>query len=143
MDAPVLVMGATGSFGLAMVHELVRRGRPVRAQGRTCARLEGALGGFEGVERASGDALHDDPVMSAANGCGVIVHAVNLLYSRWVPDMEYITATVLRAARANRSLVVFPATSTASTIRPAGRWPRTRRCAPIRARAPFASTSSS
>lgn len=108
MAEPVLVMGATGGFGAAMVRELVRRGRRVRAQGRTIARLEGTLGGIEGIELAPGDALQDDPVMAAAEGCGVIVHAVNLPYSRWVPDMEYITSTVLRAARANRALVLFP-----------------------------------
>lgn len=108
MAAPVLVMGAAGSFGAAMVQELLRRGHQVRAQGRTIARLERSLGGIEGVELAPGDALQDDPVMSAAEGCGVIVHAANLPYARWMPDMEYITSTVLRAARANGALVLFP-----------------------------------
>jgi nucleoside-diphosphate-sugar epimerase len=104
----ILVLGATGGFGRAMVHELVRRRLPVRAQGLSASRLEQALGKLEGVEQVTADALQEAQVLSAAEGCAVIVHAVNLPYARWMPDMQTITANVVRTARNHRATILFP-----------------------------------
>jgi nucleoside-diphosphate-sugar epimerase len=105
---PILVLGATGGFGRAMVRELARRKLPVRALGQSAGRLEQALGRSDGVEPVGGDALQEAQVLAAAEGCKVIVHAVNLPYARWMPDMQTITANVVRAARSQRATILFP-----------------------------------
>ena len=106
--APVLVLGATGGFGGAMVGALRAAGRPVRVLSRRPARPEARWGGDPGVEVVAGDVEERARVVEAAAGCPVIVHGVNYPHDRWVPYMQTATNNVIAAARAARALVLFP-----------------------------------
>lgn len=103
MVQSALVLGATGSFGGAMLRELRSRGWAVRALLRDPARAT-----LDGVEVDGGDALNAARLEEAAKGCAVVVHGINYPYHQWTPNMERVTANALRAARAQGATLVFP-----------------------------------
>jgi nucleoside-diphosphate-sugar epimerase len=108
MAAAALVLGATGSVGGGVARELLARGRPVRALARDPAKARAALGAHGALEIVAGDVQDRAAVARAAAGCGLVVHAVNYPYHRWVPHMETATASVLAAAREVGATVLFP-----------------------------------
>jgi dihydroflavonol-4-reductase len=72
----VLVTGATGLVGAAVVRELIARGHLVRA----LVRPSSDLSNLEGtqVERAVGDVLDRGSVVEALSGCQAVVHAAGV-----------------------------------------------------------------
>ncbi|MFD8084126.1 condensation domain-containing protein [Kitasatospora sp. NPDC059722] len=68
----VLVTGATGGVGAAVLQELMARGRPVRA----LVRPESAhLPALDGVEVAEGDLADPDSLRRAVEGADAVIHA--------------------------------------------------------------------
>ena len=74
--APVLVTGASGFIGGALVDGLVAAGRPVRALVRS-ADAAPALRG-RGAEPVTGDVLDPAGLARAAAGCSVVYHAAGV-----------------------------------------------------------------
>ena len=107
-DKPVLVLGATGSFGGAVAHELLARGVPVRALSRDPVAGRAQLGAAPGLAWVAADVQDGAALARAARGAGAIVHGVNYPYHRWRPHMTTATANVIAAARAEGALIVFP-----------------------------------
>ena len=108
LDKPVLVLGATGSFGGAVTLELLARGVPVRALARDPVAGRAKLGAAPGLEWVAADVQDRAALERAARGAGAIVHGVNYPYHRWRPHMATATANVIAAARAAGALIVFP-----------------------------------
>jgi nucleoside-diphosphate-sugar epimerase len=108
MAAPVLVLGATGGFGGGVTRELLHRGHPVRALVRDVARGRRGLPEHPDLALILGDAADASALHQAAQGCRVIVHAVNYPYHRWAPAMERVTAAVIAAARGAGATILFP-----------------------------------
>ncbi len=104
----MLVVGATGGFGRAVVEERLRRGRPVRCLVRDPLKASRLFGERRGLEIIQGDAEDGPAVLAAADGCSSIVHAVNFPYPKWVPHMARATAHVIAAARAAQATILFP-----------------------------------
>ena len=74
MEKTVLVLGATGGIGGEVARQLRDSGWEVRALQRNIA---APIEQREGITWLKGDALDATDVESAAEGCEVIVHAVN------------------------------------------------------------------
>lgn len=104
----VLVLGATGGFGGAMIEALRDAGRPVRALVRNPGRAKRRWGNDAGIEIVAGDVQSRTALIEAAEGCAAIVHGINYPYDRWVPYMQTATLNVIAAARASDALVLFP-----------------------------------
>ncbi len=100
----VLILGAGGRFGCAALHAFHAAGWKVRAFVRPGRPLDAP----SGVARIEGDAFDPDSVTAAANGAGVIVHALNPPYPRWTTDLPKQTESVLAAARASGATVMIP-----------------------------------
>lgn len=102
-----LVLGATGGIGGEVARQLRDTGWDVRGLQRS--RQAGAI--RDGITWIAGDAMNRDDVMAAAQGCSVIVHAVNPPgYRRWAELVLPMLDNTLAAAKAQNATVVLPGT---------------------------------
>jgi nucleoside-diphosphate-sugar epimerase len=109
----VLVLGISGSIGLAVAEALGRRGTAVHALARD---PDGARAVLAGRGRAGlpvawhrGDALDRDAVVRAAGGMDLIMHGVNPpKLRRWREEAVPMLANALAAAEASGARVLFP-----------------------------------
>lgn len=104
----VLVLGATGGIGGEVARQLRDAGWSVRALRRSEPSPTEPQAGFTWIR---GDAMNRADVMAAAEGCSVIVHAVNPPgYRRWAELVLPMIDNTLAAARAQGATVVLPGT---------------------------------
>ncbi|HVN46743.1 MAG TPA: SDR family oxidoreductase [Steroidobacteraceae bacterium] len=107
-SSSALVLGATGGIGGEVARQLRNGGWNVRAlQRRAPRRIEQR----DGMTWIRGDALHGHDVLGAANGCSVIVHAVNPPgYRRWSELVLPMLDNTIAAASAVGATIVLPGT---------------------------------
>lgn len=102
-----LVLGATGGIGGEVARQLRDAGWQVRALTRQPARA----GERDGIAWMAGDAMAAADVLAAAQGCAVIVHAVNPPgYRDWSGQVRQMLDNTIAAADAVGALVVLPGT---------------------------------
>jgi nucleoside-diphosphate-sugar epimerase len=103
-----LVLGASGGIGGEVARGLARAGWQVRGMKRGLAT---DTVDADGIAWTAGDALDRADVTRAAQGCAVIVHAVNPPgYRNWDKLVLPMLDNTIAAAAANRALVVLPGT---------------------------------
>lgn len=101
-DGLQVVLGASGGTGRAIVDELVRQGRRVRAVSR------GAVADLPaGVEQVRADLYDPAQAMSAIAGASVVYHAAQPAYDKWAGNFERLNASVGDAAAAAGARLVF------------------------------------
>lgn len=103
-----LVLGASGGIGGEVARQLRDEGWTVKAlkRGQTAAREM-----REGIQWLPGDAMNAVDVAGAAQGCSVIVHAVNPPgYRDWDRLVLPMLDNSIAAARAQRATLVLPGT---------------------------------
>jgi len=107
-----LILGITGGIGYFAAEALARAGHSIHALARdpaSAAKRIAARGAGFPVTWHAGDALDACAVRLAAQGCGVIVHAVNPpRYQRWREDAVPMLANSIAAARQAGARLVFP-----------------------------------
>jgi nucleoside-diphosphate-sugar epimerase len=104
----VLVLGATGGIGGEVARQLREAGWDVRALQR---RASQPIERRAGVTWIRGDALNAHDVRTAAEGCSVIVHAVNPPgYRRWSELVLPMLDNTIAAASATGATIVLPGT---------------------------------
>ncbi|HYO31871.1 MAG TPA: NAD-dependent epimerase/dehydratase family protein [Nocardioidaceae bacterium] len=101
-DKVHVVVGASGGTGRALVHELVRRGRRVRAINRS-----GHVNVPAGVEVIAADAADAARMQEACKDAGVVYNAVNPPFHRWREDFPAVVDGVLAGARSADARMVF------------------------------------
>ena len=107
-DKTALVLGASGGIGGEVARQLHDAGWLVKGLKRGQAAAHELRGGIHWLR---GDALNPADVASAAQGCGVIVHAVNPPgYRDWDRLVLPMLDNTLAAARAQGATVVLPGT---------------------------------
>lgn len=79
----VLVLGASGNMGSAIVQECCERGGWVKAFARNKERLEQLFKENSHVEVLQGDVFNLTDLHNAAEDVDLIVHAVNIPYQEW------------------------------------------------------------
>jgi nucleoside-diphosphate-sugar epimerase len=105
---PVLVLGATGGIGGEVARQLLDVGWDTRALQRRAAQ---SVEQRNGISWIRGDAMNRDDVMAAANGCSVIVHAVNPPgYRRWSELVLPMLDSTIAAACSVGATIVLPGT---------------------------------
>ncbi|HKT99130.1 MAG TPA: NAD-dependent epimerase/dehydratase family protein [Paraburkholderia sp.] len=120
-----LVLGVSGGIGGEVARQLLDAGWRVRALQRgtnathaaampdapAAPDATAAASSARGIERLQGDAMDREAVMRAAQGCDVIVHAVNPPgYRRWAELVLPMIDNTLAAAQAVGATVVLPGT---------------------------------
>jgi len=104
----VLVLGATGGIGGETARQLRDAGWEVRALKRSG---DESIEHKDGVTWLRGDALNREDVLAAAQGCTVIIHAVNPPgYRRWSKLVLPMLDNTIAAATAERATIVLPGT---------------------------------
>lgn len=104
----VLVLGASGGIGGEVARQLRDAGWQVQALKRN---LDAAQVEKEGFTWHRGDAMNAEDVSRAADGCSVIVHAVNPPgYHNWSRVVLPMVDNTIAAARANGATIVLPGT---------------------------------
>jgi nucleoside-diphosphate-sugar epimerase len=100
VDSTHVVFGGTGGIGGAVVAELLRRGRSVRAVSR---------GGDapNGAEGAAADAADAAEAAAAASGAAVVYHCVNPPYTQWPELLPPVSRSILGAAESSGAKLVF------------------------------------
>lgn len=101
-DGVHVVVGASGGTGSALVRELLRRGRRVRAINRS-----GYLEAPPGVEVAAGDARNAERMREVCRGAGVVYNTVNVPFTQWRESFPAAVDGVLAGARAAGATMVF------------------------------------
>jgi nucleoside-diphosphate-sugar epimerase len=97
-----VVAGASGGTGRAIMDELVRRGRRVRAVSR------GAIDGLPaGVEHVRADLFDPADAARALDGASVVYHAAQPAYERWDGNFERLNTAVAEASAAAHARLVF------------------------------------
>ena len=95
----VLVLGASGGIGGEVARQLARAGWQVRGMKRA---LAAATVDADGIAWTAGDAMERADVARAAQGCAVIVHAVNPPgYRDWDRLVLPMLDNTIAAAEAN------------------------------------------
>lgn len=95
------VVFGTGPLGLAVIDELVRQNKPVRAVNRS-----GKASVPAGVEMMAGDAGDPAFTRQAAQGAGVVYNCVNPPYTQWPELFPRLQAGVLAGAASNGAKLV-------------------------------------
>src|ERR1700722_17055945 len=99
-----LVLGATGGIGGEVARQLRDSGWNARSLQRGGAQV---LEGRDGKTRGRRDAMNAEDVRTAAEGCAVIVHAVNPPgYRRWAELVLPMLDNTIAAARSVGATIV-------------------------------------
>jgi nucleoside-diphosphate-sugar epimerase len=108
-DRQALVLGATGGIGGELTDALLARGWRIRALTRDVARA--AKGRDPRIDWIAGDAMDGPAVAAAAQGCDLVVHAVNPPgYRDWDKLVLPMLDNAIAAARAAGARVLLPGT---------------------------------
>ncbi|AOZ52407.1 NAD(P)H-binding protein [Chromobacterium vaccinii] len=103
-----LVVGAAGGIGGELARQLRDAGWEVRGLVRS---LEQPALTRDGIVWIRGDAMRPDDVAQAAEGCAVIVHAVNPPgYKRWAELVLPMLDSTIAAAKREGATIVLPGT---------------------------------
>ncbi|MBM9546862.1 SDR family NAD(P)-dependent oxidoreductase [Leptospira sp. 201903074] len=106
----VLVLGATGGTGKALVQELMARGIATIAFGRNQGALEilaKELGNPKKLELALGDVFKWESIRDAAKTADIIFQAANVPYQEMAAKSLLLAESVMKAAEANSQKIVF------------------------------------
>jgi nucleoside-diphosphate-sugar epimerase len=102
MEGLHVVMGASGGIGGALVGELARRGRRVRAVNR-----RGDAPGPSGVERLAADVATPEGAKAAAAGAAVVYHCAQPPYTDWPAAFPPLTEAIAEGAAAAGAKLVL------------------------------------
>lgn len=104
-----LILGATGGVGGALTGVLLARGWSIKALTRDPARA--AAGRDPAIQWIEGDAMDRAAVTAAAEGCSLLVHAVNPPgYRDWDKLVLPMMDNTIAASRAAGARVLLPGT---------------------------------
>jgi nucleoside-diphosphate-sugar epimerase len=97
-----VVLGASGGLGNAVVRELVKQEKIVRAANRS-----GKIDAPSNVEVIKADTLNPESTLQACKGASVIFHCVNVPYPEWREKLPVITTNIIEAAASSNAKLVF------------------------------------
>lgn len=97
-----VVLGATGGAGSAIVRELLRQGKPVRAVSSRTPKIT-----VDGLEWAQANLSDPEQVAAATEGASVVYHAAQPAYTRWVEEFPAMNRAITNGvSRVGARLVV-------------------------------------
>jgi nucleoside-diphosphate-sugar epimerase len=108
LNKTALILGATGGIGGCVADELLLRGWTLKGLTRDPARAANRNGAIHWIQ---GDAMDPAAVVAAAEGCSLIVHALNPPgYRDWAKLVLPMMDNTIAAAKATGARVLLPGT---------------------------------
>ncbi len=105
-DGKHVVFGSTGAYGYAIIRELEKRGKTVRA---VCRNHQKASGLFSSkVEIFQADIMSEDLVAKACEGASVIYAGFNFPYAAWKTGFPEGIKNIIKGCAGNNAILVFP-----------------------------------
>jgi nucleoside-diphosphate-sugar epimerase len=106
----ILVLGAAGGFGAAMVEDALARGHSVVAVARDAGRVTRKFGSNANLTISGEDILKPGTISALAQSADAVIFAVNVAYEKWEPFMETALKTTLEGLSTLESKppLVFP-----------------------------------
>jgi nucleoside-diphosphate-sugar epimerase len=98
-----VVLGASGGLGSAVVWELVRQGKRIRAVSRSAQRVD--LG--HQIETVRGDITDPTQMRMICQDAAVIYHCTNAPYPEWTQALPPMMDAVIKAAETSGAKVVY------------------------------------
>jgi nucleoside-diphosphate-sugar epimerase len=98
-----VVLGASGGLGSAVVWELVRQGKRIRAVSRSAQRVD--LG--HQIETVRGDITDPTQMRMICQDAAVIYHCTNASYPEWTQALPPMMDAVIKAAETSGAKVVY------------------------------------
>lgn len=103
-----LILGVTGNFGKAQAQALLDDGWQLHLLLRDPSKFKhDPMMSHMNVTMFKGDAMNVDDLMTAGQGCEVIVHGINMAYDLWAKLMPQITDNVMQAAKNLSATILF------------------------------------
>jgi nucleoside-diphosphate-sugar epimerase len=99
----ILILGAAGQLGHAAAEAFRASGWEVASLARAPAAAVAS-----GTEFIYADARDTEAVVAAARGADIVLHALNMPYTRWSADAPRLAETAIAAARQSGATLVFP-----------------------------------
>jgi nucleoside-diphosphate-sugar epimerase len=103
----VAIFGAAGAIGNALAPELVRRGIPFRAVGRTRQKVADAFGAMAGAEIVEADLSDPEQAERCAQGVDTIVYTVGVTNTEFDKHPVLMRISLEAAARAGVSRLLM------------------------------------
>jgi uncharacterized protein YbjT (DUF2867 family) len=101
-----VVFGAAGALGAAIVQNLARQNKGVRAVVRDGGRASKVLP--SSAEIVEADVSKPDSIEPAFRDVSVVYHCVNVPYDKWTEIMPVVTNNILAGAIERHANVIFP-----------------------------------
>jgi nucleoside-diphosphate-sugar epimerase len=101
-----VVLGATGSMGTAIVRELVKEEKKVRAVVRDEKKAK-ELFSQMAVEIVKADALNPDQLTKATEGADIVYHAIGIPYMKWTKLFPKIQENIIKAMQQNKGRLAY------------------------------------
>ena len=101
-----VVLGAAGAIGSAVVYELAKEKKKVRAVVRNEEKAEKLFKGLE-VEIVKADVMNEEELEKAAEGAEIIYHCVNVIYTKWKELLPVINTNVVKVAEKTKARLAF------------------------------------
>jgi nucleoside-diphosphate-sugar epimerase len=108
MSKKYLVLGATGSVGYAFTYELLKQGIETDILVRNREKAEKLFYNNPLLNIHVGDVHDSELLMDVTSEMDIIFHGINYPYKDWHQFMKPVTSLVIKAARQNRSIILFP-----------------------------------
>ncbi|MCR8657663.1 SDR family NAD(P)-dependent oxidoreductase [Paenibacillus endoradicis] len=103
----VLVAGATGGIGYALVQQLTKQNIEVVAFARGADKLRTMFGHNKSVTCVSGDVLNVQNLLDACEDIDTIIHAVSFPYQKWNETHIPCLVNMLEAAKRSQSKFIL------------------------------------
>ncbi|MHA1911644.1 MAG: SDR family NAD(P)-dependent oxidoreductase [Candidatus Kariarchaeaceae archaeon] len=101
-----VVLGATGAIGSAVIFELAKEKKKVRAVVRNEEKAKKLFKNLE-LEIVKADVMNEKELEKAVKGAKIIYHCLNADYTKWKEMLPKINTSVIRAAEKSKARLAY------------------------------------
>ncbi|TFF90383.1 MAG: SDR family NAD(P)-dependent oxidoreductase [Promethearchaeota archaeon] len=105
-EKKAVVLGATGAIGSAIVRELAKKGKKVRAITRSEKKAKEMFAGMN-VEIMEADVLNPKEAEKSVEGAEIVYHSIGIPYMKWTKLFPKIQANIIQAMKKSKGRLAY------------------------------------